>query len=84
MQSFGGSLLEGGFGDLFMLEHLRWSATSLKLHGGFVVVALWHWCPPVYLVVFFRVRFNDSTSGGLLLHKEYLLYIYIYIFPQHI
>ena len=74
MQSYGGALLEGGFGDLFMLERPRWSATSLKLHGG-VGVALWRGCSPMDLVVFFKARFNDSTSRGLLLHSEYLLYI---------
>ena len=83
-QSFGSALLEGGFGDLFMLERPRWSATLLKLHGGFVGVALRHGCSPVDLVVFFGARFNDSTSGGLLLHTEYLLYIYIYIPSTHL
>ena len=62
MQSFGGALLEGGFGDLFMLERLRWSANSLKLRGGFFGVALRRGCSPVDLVVFFGTRFNDSTS----------------------
>ena len=75
-QSFGVALLEAGFGDLFMLECPRWSATSLKLHGGFVGVALRRGCSPVDLVVFFGARVNDSTSGGMLLHTEYLLYIY--------
>ena len=75
MQSFGGALLEGGFGDLFMLERPRWSVTSLKLHGGFVGVALWRGCSPMDLVVFFKARFNDSISRGLLLHSEYLLCI---------
>ena len=73
-QSFGGALLEHGFGDFFMLERPRWSANSLKLHSGFVVVALWRGCSPADLVVFFDGHFNDGTSGWLLLHKEYLLY----------
>ena len=73
MQFFGGALLEGGFEDLFMLEHPHWSATSLKLHGSFVGVALQHWCSPMDLVVFFGARFNGSTSRGLLLQSEYLL-----------
>ena len=76
-QSFEGALLEGDFRDLFMLERPRWSATSLKLPGGFVGVALQRGYSPVDLVVFFGACFNDSTSGGLLLHTEYL-YIYIY------
>ena len=68
-----------------MLEHPRRSATSIKLHGGFAGVALQCGCSPVDLVVFFGERFNDSTSGGLLLHTEYLLiyisiHIYIYIY----
>ena len=64
-----------------MLECPRWSATLIKLHGGFAGVALRRGCSPVDLVVFFGARFNDSTSGGLLLHTEYLLiYIYIYIY----
>ena len=86
MQSFRGALLEEGFEDLFILEGPRWSATSLKMHSGFVGVALRHGCSPMDLVVFLGVRFNDSTSRGLLLHSEYLLYIYIYFFffPQHI
>ena len=83
-QSFGGALFGGGFGDLFMLEPPRWSATSIKLHGDFVGVALRRGCSPVDLVVLFGACFNDITSGGLLLHTEYLLYMYIYIFPQHI
>ena len=61
-QSFGCAVLEGGFGDLFMLEHLHWTATSLKLRGGFVGVALRRGCSPVDLVVFSGTRFNDSTS----------------------
>ena len=79
VQSFGGTLLEGGFDDLFMLERPRWSATSLKLHGGFVGVALRRKCSPMDLVVFFGARFNDSTSRGLLLHSEYLYYV---IYPS--
>ena len=75
-QSFGVALLEGAFGDLFMLERPRWSATSLKLHGSFVGVALRRGCSPVELGVFFGARFNDTTSGGLLLHTEYL-YIFL-------
>ena len=78
MQSFWGALLEGAFGDLFMLEHPRWSATSLKLQAVFVGVAFWRGCSPMDLVVLFRAHFNDSTSIGLLLHSEYLLYIYIF------
>ena len=79
VQSFGGALFEGGSGNLFMLEPPRWSTTSIKLLGYFVVVALRHGCSPVDLVVLFGARFNDSTSGGLLFHTRYLLYIYIYI-----
>ena len=71
MESFGGALLESAFEDLFVLKGPRWSATSIKLHGGVVGVAFWHGCSPVDLVVFFRVHFYDSTSGGLLLHIEY-------------
>ena len=77
MQSFGGALLEGDFGDSFMLERPRWSVTSLQLRGGFVGVALRRGCSPMDLVVFFGARFNDSTSRGLLLHSEYYYY-YIY------
>ena len=62
-----------------MKERPRWSATSIKLHGDFAGVALRRRCSPMDLVVLFGARFNDSTSGGLLLHAEYLLYIYIYI-----
>ena len=81
MQSFGGSLLKGFLGDLFMLEHPRWSAASIKLHRGFFEVALRRGCSPVDLVVFFEACFYDSISGGPLLHTEYLLYnICIYIF----
>ena len=72
-----GALLEGGFEDLFMMERPRWSVTSLKLHGGFVGVALWRGCSHLDLMVFFGALFNDSTFRGLLLHSEYLLYIYI-------
>ena len=82
MQSFGGTLLEGGFEDLIMLERPRWSVTSLKLHGGFVGVARWRGCSPMDLVEFFGARFNDSTSRELLLYSEYLLYVYIYFFPS--
>ena len=78
MQSFRGALLEEGFEDLFMLERPRWSATSLKMHSGFVGVAVRRGCSPMDLVVSLGVRFNDSTSRGLLLHSEYLLYIYIF------
>ena len=77
VQSFGGALFEGGFGNLFMLEPPRWSTTSIKLLGYFVVVALRHGCSPVDLVVLFGARFNDSTSVGLLLQTRYLLYIYV-------
>ena len=79
VQSFGGALFEGGFGNLFMLEPPRWSTTSIKLLGYFVVVALRHGCSPVDLVVLFGARFNDSTSVGLLLQTRYLLYIYMYV-----
>ena len=71
VQSFGGTLLEGGFEDLIMLERPRWSVTSLKLHGGFVGVARWRGCSPMDLVEFFGARFNDSTSRELLLYSEY-------------
>ena len=60
-----------------MLELPHWSATSIKLHGYFVVVALRRGCSPVDLVVLFGARFNDSTSVGLLLQTRYLLYIYV-------
>ena len=80
MEYLGGALVEGAFGDLFLVEHPDWSATSKKLHDGFVGAALWHRCSPVYLVVFSRVRFHDSTSGGLLLHADYSNIF----FPQHI
>ena len=74
-----GALFEGVFGDLFMLERPRWSVTSIRLHSDLVGVALQHGCSSVDLVVLFGVRFNDSTSGGLLLHTEYLLYIYVHM-----
>ena len=74
-----GALFEGAFGDLFMLECPHWSVTSMRLHSNFVGVALRHGCSSVDLVVLFGVRFKDSTSGGLLLHTEYLLYIYVHI-----
>ena len=70
--------------NLFVEERPRWSATSIKLHGGLVGVSLRRGCFLVDLVVFFGARFHESTSGGLLLHTEYSLslsiYIYIYIF----
>ena len=66
MQSFGGALLESAFEDLFVLKRLHWSATSIKLHGGFVGVAFRPGCSPVDLVVFFRAHFYDSIFGGLL------------------
>ena len=78
MQSFECALLKGGIEDLFMLERPRWSATSLKLYGGFVGVAIRRGCSPVDLVVFFGACFNDSTSGGLLLHTEYGPILYQY------
>ena len=86
MQFFGSALFEGGFGDLFMLERPRWSTTSIKLHGHFVGVTLRRGCSTVDLVVLFGTRFNNTTSGGLLLHTEYLLYIhkYIYIYILYI
>ena len=77
MKSFGGALFEGGFENLFMLERPHWSATSIKLYGEFDVVALQRGCSRVDLVVLFGVRFNDSTSGGLLLGTRYLLCICI-------
>ena len=73
VQSFGGALLEGVFWDLFALERPCWSATSVKLHDGFVGVALRLGCSLVDLVVFLGARFYDSTSGGLLLHTKYSL-----------
>ena len=80
VQFFGSALFEGGFGDLFTLERPRWSTTSIKLHGHFVGVTLRRGCSPVDLVVLFGTRFNNTTSGGLLLHTEYLLYIHKYIY----
>ena len=80
MQFFGSALFEGGFGDLCMLERPRWSTTSIKLHGHFVGVTLRRGCSTVDLVVLFGTRFNNTTSGGLLLHTEYLLYIHKYIY----
>ena len=75
MQSFVGDLVEGVFfrGD----GEFVWSVTSIKLRGGFVGVSLRRGCSPVNLVVFFQARFHVSSSGGLLLHTEYPLYIYI-------
>ena len=79
VQSSGGALFEGGFGDLFMLERPRWSATSIKLHGDFVGVALRLECSPVNLVVLFgRVLMIAPLEGC------FSIYIYLYIFPQHI
>ena len=77
MQSFGGVLVGGWFGELcggFVGERQRCGVTSIKLHSGFVEVPLrlgvllWICC------LFFGAPFNESTSGGLLLHMEYSLY----------
>ena len=78
---------EGVLGDLcgrFVRECPCWSVTSIKLHGCFVGVAFQCGCSPVNFLHFFLGGeggggvFHESTSGGLLLHTEYI-YIYIYI-----
>ena len=84
MQSFEGALLAGCFGDLcggFVGERPRWSVTSIKLHGGFVGVALQRWCSPVGL---FRI-FRDAFSREHLWRAAFtygIPIIYINVFPS--
>ena len=57
IQSFWGALVGGCFGGLcggFVRERLRWSMTSIKLHGGFLEVVLRRGCSPVDLLRIFR------------------------------
>ena len=61
MQSFGGALVGGCFGDLcggFVGERPGWSVTSIKLHGGFVGVTLRRGCSPVNLLCIFQSAFS--------------------------
>ena len=61
MQSFGGVLVGGCFGGLcggFVGERPYWVMTLIKLHGGFVEIALRHGCSPVELRRIFRGAFS--------------------------
>ena len=61
-----------GKGDLkicskFTGEHPCRSATSIKLQGNFIEIALRHECSPVNFQHIFRTPFLKNTSGQLLL-----------------